>query len=90
MRFPFEGAEDGALPSWGNQMNIRNKEFLGIIKAHQKPRNFITSKIGCDGYWFDNWQDHVAYVGKYMLTKEEKSRLTDDEKNVIVTHMGNR
>ena len=39
--------------------------------------------IGCDGYWFDDWEEHIAYVGKYMLTKEEKDLLTDDEKNFL-------
>lgn len=63
-------------------MNIQNKLFLDIIKTHEEA-NRSTSKIGCDGHWFDNWQDHIAYVGKYMLTKEEKNLLTEDENNII-------
>jgi hypothetical protein len=62
-------------------MDIQNKLLLEIVQHHKNATE--NSKIGCDGYWFDNWQDHAAYVIKHMLTKSEREVLTDDERKLV-------
>lgn len=63
-------------------MNIQNKLFLDIKNIHENMK-LSSAKIGCDGYWFDNWQDHCRYIIKYMLTESERKLLTDDERSLM-------